>query len=78
LWGGISAGIFGLEVFGGMGGVSFYAQLVGSLLSVIVAFIGGYIVYLVIKLSLGLRLSEEDEFKGADLSIHKIEASSKD
>ena len=78
LWGGIAAGIFGLEALGGMGGVSFLAQLVGSLLGALCAFIGGYIIYKVIKMTLGIRLSEEEEFKGADLSIHKIEASSKE
>jgi len=78
VWGGISAGIFGLEAFGGMGGVSFMAQFVGSLLSVIVAFIGGYIIYLGLKLTIGLRLTDEEEFNGADKSIHKIEASSKE
>ncbi|MEH6444102.1 MAG: ammonium transporter [Oceanospirillaceae bacterium] len=78
LWGGIAAGIFGLEAFGGMGGVSFLSQLIGSGLSVLVAFTGGIIIYSIIKVILGFRLSEEEEFMGADLSIHKIEASSKD
>ncbi|KZN12310.1 ammonium transporter [Marinomonas sp. TW1] len=72
LWGGIAAGIFGLEQFGGLGGVSFYAQVIGSLLGAIVALISGLIVYGVIKSISGLRLSEEDEFNGADLAIHKI------
>ncbi|RBO78369.1 ammonium transporter [Marinomonas aquiplantarum] len=72
LWGGIAAGIFGLEQFGGLGGVSFYAQVVGSLLGAAVALISGLIVYGVIKSISGLRLSEEDEFNGADLAIHKI------
>ncbi|WP_394183840.1 ammonium transporter [Marinomonas posidonica] len=72
LWGGIAAGIFGLEQFGGLGGVSFYAQVIGSLLGATVALISGLIVYGVIKSISGLRLSEEDEFNGADLAIHKI------
>jgi Amt family ammonium transporter len=78
LWGGIAAGIFGLEAFGGMGGVSFWAQLVGSVLVISCAFVGGYVIYFAIKKAVGIRLSEEQEFVGADLSIHKIEASSKD
>jgi Amt family ammonium transporter len=74
LWGGIAAGIFGLEALGGMGGVSFLSQLVGSLLGVVIALIGGFLIYGVLKGLIGLRLSEEDEYQGADLSIHKITA----
>jgi Amt family ammonium transporter len=73
-WGGIAAGIFGLEALGGMGGVAFMSQLSGTVIGVMIALSGGFIVYGVIKTMLGLRLSEEDEFQGADLSIHKISA----
>ena len=78
VWGGIAAGIFGLESFGGMGGVSFASQLVGSVLGALCAFAGGLVIYGLVKLAVGLRLTEEEEFKGADLSIHKIEASSRE
>ncbi len=71
-WGGIAAGIFGLETFGGMGGVSFTSQLLGTLLGVMIAAAGGFIVYGSLKSTLGIRLSQEDEYNGADLSIHKI------
>lgn len=74
VWGGIAAGIFGLESMGGLGGVTFMGQLAGTLTGIIVAFVGGGIVYGVIKLVIGLRLSEEDEYMGADLAIHKITA----
>ncbi|NEX22195.1 ammonium transporter [Thiorhodococcus mannitoliphagus] len=74
LWGGLAAGIFGLEALGGMGGVSFMAQLVGSLIGISVALVGGFAVYGLIKLLIGLRLSEEQEYRGADLSIHNITA----
>ena len=73
-WGGIAAGIFGLKALGGMGGVSFMSQLVGTLMGIGIAFIGGYLVYGMIKKSVGIRLSPEEEFNGADLSIHKISA----
>ncbi|MBU0655698.1 MAG: ammonium transporter [Gammaproteobacteria bacterium] len=74
-WGGIAAGIFGLEAFGGMGGVSFGAQLVGTLLGVGIATAGGFIVYGILKAAMGgLRLSQEEEYNGADLTIHKIKA----
>ena len=74
VWGGIACGIFGLELLGGLGGVSFLAQLVGSVLGALYALLAGLIVYGLIKLSIGLRLDEEQEFIGADLSIHKIGA----
>lgn len=73
-WGGIAAGIFGLEALGGMGGVSFVSQLIGTALGIVVAFVGGLLVYGLLKRSVGIRLSEEEEFRGADLSIHKIMA----
>jgi Amt family ammonium transporter len=73
-WGGISAGIFGSTALGGMGGVSFLSQLVGSLLAVGYALITGFVVYFVIDKVSGFRLSEEDEFAGPDLSIHQIHA----
>jgi len=73
-WGGIAAGIFGLQSLGGIGGVSFLSQLSGTLLGVAIATVGGFAVYGTIKAVTGLRLSEEEEFKGADLAIHKIAA----
>jgi Amt family ammonium transporter len=77
-WGGVAAGIFGLESFGGLGGVSFATQLAGTALGIVIAFVGGYIVYKAVDLVSGIRMSEEDEFTGADLAIHKISATSHD
>ena len=74
LWGGIAAGIFGLEALGGLGGVSLAAQVLVSLLACVYALICGLLVYGLFKIISGIRLSEEDEFIGADLSIHKIGA----
>ena len=71
LLGGIFCGIVGQETLGGMGGVSFLSQLVGSLIGVIFALIGGLVVYGILKHFVGIRLNEEDEFNGADLSIHR-------
>lgn len=75
-WGGIAAGIFGLEALGGMGGVSFMAQLAGTVMGVVVATVAGFIVYGALKATMGIRLTDEEEYNGADLSIHKIKASS--
>jgi Amt family ammonium transporter len=71
-WGGIAAGIFGLESLGGLGGVSFTAQVIGTLAGIVVALLGGFIVYGLVSKFTNIRLSEEEEFKGADLSIHSI------
>jgi len=70
--GGILCGVFGLEALGGMGGVTFTAQLAGTLIGVAVALAAGFALYGLLKATLGIRLSEEEEFDGADLSIHKI------
>jgi Amt family ammonium transporter len=78
LWGGLAAGIFGLEAFGGLGGVSFMSQLIGSVAGVAVAVIGGFIVYGLVDKVFGLRLDQEDEYHGADIAIHKISATSMD
>jgi Amt family ammonium transporter len=74
VWGGLAAGIFGLKALGGRGGVSFMSQLIGSLTGVVIAVIGGLVVYGLLKKIFGIRLDPEQEFEGADLSIHNITA----
>jgi Amt family ammonium transporter len=71
-WGGLAAGIFGLKQFGGLGGVSFMAQLIGTLLGIGIAVLGGVLIYGTLKRFMGIRLDAEEEFDGADLTIHKI------
>jgi Amt family ammonium transporter len=78
VWGGIACGIFGQSAWGGLGGVSLVSQLIGTALGIVVAFAGGFAVYGVIKALHGLRLSQEEEYYGADLSVHKIGAVSQD
>jgi Amt family ammonium transporter len=73
-WGGIAAGVFGSTTLGGAGGVTFMAQLVGTLTGVAIAIAGGFIVFGAVKATLGIRMSEEDEYLGADLAIHNISA----
>ena len=73
-WGGIAAGIFGSKALGGAGGIAFMPQLIMTLMAIAVALIGGGLVYGVLKATLGLRLDREEEYEGADLSIHKITA----
>ena len=74
LWGGIACGIFGLKEFGGLGGVGFTSQLVGSLMGAAYGAIAGFLVYRTVDVLLGLRLGADDERRGADLAVHKITA----
>lgn len=73
-WGGLAAGIFGAEALGGLGGVSLMSQLIGTVLGIAIAFCGSFAVYGLLKKIVGLRLGPEEEFNGADLSIHRITA----
>jgi len=73
-WGGIAAGIFGTQALGGIGGVNVWAQLIGTLMGVAWAAVAGAAVYGVLKAAMGLRLTQEEEYDGADLSIHHISA----
>jgi ammonium transporter, Amt family len=73
-WGGIAAGIFGSKALGGAGGVAFMPQLIMTALAIVVAMAGSLLVYGSLKAAIGLRLDREEEFQGADLSIHKITA----
>ncbi len=74
LWGGIACGIFGLEAFGGLGGVTFLSQLAGSAMGAAVGFASGYAIYALVDRTVGLRMTAEDEHQGADLAFHKISA----
>ncbi|CAN5840005.1 ammonium transporter [soil metagenome] len=71
-WGGIAAGIFGLKSLGGLGGVSLASQLVGTGLGVLIALAGSFVIYGLLKRFVGIRLDPEQEFEGADISIHKV------
>jgi len=74
-WGGIAAGVFGLPALGGLGGVNVLAQLIGTLSGIAWAVLTSLLLYGLLKVTMGLRLSQEEEFEGADLSIHKINSS---
>ena len=74
-WGGIAAGLFGQEKFGGLGGVSLMSQFIGTAAGILFALAAGFAVYGVLKLTVGIRLTKEEEYHGADLSIHKVSAS---
>jgi len=78
LCGGLACGIFGQHALGGLGGISLISQVIGTGLGVLVALVGGFLVYGVLRSTVGIRLSQEEEFNGADLSIHRIGALSHD
>jgi Amt family ammonium transporter len=71
-WGGIAAGIFGLESLGGLGGVSLMSQIIGTFGGIAFAIVSGILTYGVIKVVIGIRMTEEEEHMGADLAIHSI------
>jgi Amt family ammonium transporter len=73
-WGGLACGIFGSKALGGIGGVAFMSQLAGTALGIVIALAGGFVIYGLLRAVVGIRLDLEDEFNGADLSIHKITA----
>ncbi|MHC6527269.1 ammonium transporter [Vibrio proteolyticus] len=77
-WGGIAAGVFGQQALGGLGGVSLTVQVLGTVTGIVIAVSGAYLVYGLLNKLCGLRLSEEDEFNGADLAIHKISSVNED
>ena len=74
MWGAIAAGIFGSTALGGLGGVSLISQIIGTGIGVAIAFVGGYVVYLIVHKISGLRMSDEEQYQGADLTFHKIHA----
>ncbi|OZB76845.1 MAG: ammonium transporter, partial [Halothiobacillus sp. 13-55-115] len=77
LWGALAAGIFGLKAFGGVGGVRFISQFIGSAVAIMLALTAGFVIYGALKLFIGIRLTEEQEYEGADLTIHRISATPK-
>ena len=73
-WGGIACGIFGQEALGGLGGVTLASQFMGSAAAIVFALVNGFLVYGILSKTVGIRLDAEQEFAGADLSIHSIGA----
>jgi Amt family ammonium transporter len=71
-WGGIAAGVLGQAALGGAGKVSVLSQMLGTGLAILIALGGGFMIYGLLKVFFGIRLNPEEEFTGADLTIHKI------
>ncbi|MDF7822987.1 hypothetical protein P4B35_03105 [Pontiellaceae bacterium B12227] len=73
-WGGIAAGIFGQKALGGMGGVSFFSQLIVTFIVITICLLASTLVYGLLKITVGIRLDHHEELRGSDLSVHMIEA----
>jgi len=77
-WGGIAAGIFGQKALGGVGGVSFFSQLLVTLAVILFCLAASTIVYGLMKITVGIRLNPHEELIGSDLAVHRIEAHPED
>lgn len=73
-WGGVAAGIFGLEALGGKGGVSFFSQLIVTAAVILFTLIASTLVYGLLKLTVGIRMDRHEETVGSDLTVHQIQA----
>ena len=66
IWGGVATGIFG--------GFDIGVQILGSVVIPVYAFVTMFILFTILKVIGQLRVSEEDELKGLDLSEHGMQA----
>ena len=76
-WGTIVVGLWGIDgdgaaigVFNGGGSAQLVAQLVGGLAYVVWAVVLSFIVFGILKYTMGLRVTEEEEVAGLDISEH--------
>jgi ammonium transporter, Amt family len=67
IWGTLAAGIFGTDK-------SFVTQLIGVGAYGAFCFISAFVLFFVIKLTMGLRVDAEEEVRGLDLGEHNQEA----
>ncbi len=74
-WGTIAAGLFNMEsgLFYGGGVRQLGVQILGAGSAFVWAFGAGLIMFIVIKKTVGLRVSEEEELKGLDIGEHGME-----
>ena len=68
------AGIWGTLAVGIFGGGSFLAQLVGVVAIGVFVFVTSSVFWLILKMTVGIRASEEDEDLGLDSSECGVEA----
>jgi Amt family ammonium transporter len=66
------AGVWGTLAVAVFGGGAFGIQLLGTLSYAAVAFVAGYLVFLVLKLTIGIRVAAGEEIEGLDLAEHGL------
>lgn len=76
LWGAIATGIFAVEAMGGASGLiqgnvdQFAAQVIGAVAAVVYAFVVTYALARAVDATMGLRVTEDEEYVGLDISQH--------
>ncbi len=76
LWGAIATGIFAVEAVGGHSGLlqgnvdQLIAQMIGAVAAVAYAFVVTYALARAVDATMGLRVSENEEYVGLDISQH--------
>ncbi len=70
IWGTLAVGIFGANA----GMSQFLTQLIGVIAVGIFCFAASLLIFYVLKATIGIRVSEEEEIEGLDLGEHKMRA----
>lgn len=76
LWGALATGIFATQVVGGYSGLlygnagQFIVQIIGAGAAIIYAFILTFLIAKIVDITIGLRVTEEEEYVGVDISQH--------
>ncbi|MDF0591934.1 ammonium transporter, partial [Candidatus Methanocrinis natronophilus] len=76
LWGAVATGIFAIEAIGGYSGLlqgnvdQFIAQVIGAFAAVVYAFVVTYALARAVDATMGLRVTEDEEYVGLDISQH--------
>ena len=76
LWGALATGIFAMAAVNGASGLiegninQFVANAVGAFSALIYAFVVTYILAVIVDKTIGLRVTEEEEYVGLDISQH--------
>lgn len=74
VWGTLAVGIFGSNIVDGVETIRFLPQLTGAFAVCTYAFLVGLLLALAVRYTIGIRVSEEEEFTGLDIQEHGMEA----
>ncbi len=69
IWGTLAVGLFSMNPEH-----TFMAQLIGVVAAGVTCFVSAFVIFLVLKLTLGIRVSSEEELRGLDIGEHGMEA----